>query len=83
MTEHLPEFVRPMFGEHVLRQRPCLIPKGFYSFADQPMNWSFPKFPVLPYGHFRARFEIAHLKETLLCSYMEGRIIPQQKRYRS
>ncbi|KAJ1528115.1 hypothetical protein ONE63_008029 [Megalurothrips usitatus] len=82
ILENVPEFSRLIFGDHVLRNKPCFIPKGTYSVTNAPVNLTLPKVPILPYGHYRERYSISYKKEMLGCFFLEAFIIPPPQRNR-
>ncbi|XP_034232281.1 uncharacterized protein LOC117640127 isoform X1 [Thrips palmi] len=58
LRENVPDFFRIIAkysGASTDKAVPCRVPAGRYIFSNEPVNWTFPHFPVMPYGHYRIR----------------------------
>lgn len=53
-----------------------LISQNTYVFEDQPVNWTNPKFPIMPYGFWRFHYKIGRDRDTVACSNFEVHTIP-------
>ncbi|XP_026280914.1 uncharacterized protein LOC113208220 isoform X1 [Frankliniella occidentalis] len=60
LMEYFPDFTRNIYklepNEYQKGGKPCIIPKGIYYADEEPVNWTIPKVPVLPYGLWRLQF---------------------------
>ncbi|XP_052124715.1 uncharacterized protein LOC127749667 [Frankliniella occidentalis] len=77
MKDHVPFVYEAFFNKgKESKNAECKIEPGFYDIKNAAMTWVFPKFPVMPYGHYRARF-IAGNKIPFGCWVAESRVIPR------
>ncbi|KAJ1528911.1 hypothetical protein ONE63_007280 [Megalurothrips usitatus] len=80
ILEQIPDFARIAFGGQVFNRKPCVIPAGTYTYTNEPINWTFPKFPVLPYGYWRTRLLVGRNEERMACTFTEAYTIPMLPR---
>ncbi|XP_026284624.1 uncharacterized protein LOC113210729 isoform X2 [Frankliniella occidentalis] len=55
----------------------CVFKPGVYEFNDAPLNWTFPNFPIIPYGQYRFRMMVGKAENLYACWVVEGRTIPK------
>ncbi|KAK7790978.1 hypothetical protein R5R35_005213 [Gryllus longicercus] len=55
----------------------CPIPVGSYVSTPLKVKYHFSKFPELPYGETRIRFELLVNKERKLCLLFTGEVVPE------
>ncbi len=48
-----------------------------YEVKDKPIAWSFPTFPIMPYGKYRFRMMVGGGKTQFLCFVAECTVIPK------
>ncbi|XP_026280895.1 uncharacterized protein LOC113208204 [Frankliniella occidentalis] len=60
LMDYFPGFTRNIYhldpDDYQKGGKPCVIPKDVYYADEEPVNWTIPKVPVLPYGLFRLQF---------------------------
>ncbi|KAJ1528379.1 hypothetical protein ONE63_006794 [Megalurothrips usitatus] len=78
--DNMPDISRIVFGG-LTKPTPC-VRQGVFKFNDQPVNWTFPNVPVMPYGYWRLRFASGpkKAKQASICVIVEAHTIPQPKR---
>ncbi|XP_034240745.1 uncharacterized protein LOC117644986 [Thrips palmi] len=58
----------------------CFIPKGQYD-VNGPVNWTFPNFPIMPYGRYRLHLRTLGdpYKDPIVryCAILDCEIIPR------
>ncbi|XP_034246208.1 uncharacterized protein LOC117648101 isoform X2 [Thrips palmi] len=67
-------------GASADKNAPCVIPPGFFVVKDEPISWTFPNFPIMPYGRYRFRgtsrdSETSNI--TRLCIDVDCEVIPK------
>ncbi|KAK3907587.1 D-alanine--D-alanine ligase [Frankliniella fusca] len=67
-----------IFGDELTDRKECFVPAGSYTCLNEPVNWTFPKFPVLPYGFYRFALLLGTGDETYFCHYTEGHSVPRR-----
>ncbi|XP_052130795.1 uncharacterized protein LOC127751367 isoform X2 [Frankliniella occidentalis] len=62
ISSHIPGFYHVVFDKDGKAPKsPCIIPAGVYVVNQEPIDWTFPNFPVLPYGHYQFKIRIGYL----------------------
>ncbi|KAJ1519773.1 hypothetical protein ONE63_005029 [Megalurothrips usitatus] len=79
LRDHIPDFGRVVFGQEFMDHQPCKIPAKVHMFESEPINWTFPKFPIMPYGHWRFHFTLGQAADTHMCFNVECHTIPRPK----
>ncbi|XP_034240132.1 uncharacterized protein LOC117644630 [Thrips palmi] len=86
LREHLPDMYRIVAkytGAPLDKKKPCIIPGGYFDFKNETISWTFPHFPVMPYGRYKFRISARHMsvvKTTTVphfCVYADCEIIPK------
>ncbi|XP_052120995.1 uncharacterized protein LOC127748965 [Frankliniella occidentalis] len=78
IATHIPGFYHLMFDKDGKAPKsPCVIPAGVYVANQEPVDWTFPKFPVLPYGHYQFKIKIGSAKDLIACLIVECHVIPK------
>ncbi|KAE8751377.1 hypothetical protein FOCC_FOCC001949 [Frankliniella occidentalis] len=80
---HMPGVVRIVFGEDFMKSDPCHLETKNYTIPMQYVNWTFPHFPVMPYGHWRFHLTLGHERVTGTCVNVVCHTIPKPKVGRS
>ncbi|XP_052124572.1 uncharacterized protein LOC127749637 isoform X2 [Frankliniella occidentalis] len=78
LRTNLPGPANIFFGKGNGERKPCVIPPGVHKADQEPVDWTFPKFPVMPYGHYKFRLN-SNANEIILCLQVECHIIPKLK----
>ncbi|KAK3921736.1 Urease subunit beta [Frankliniella fusca] len=57
----------------------CRIEAGVYQVEREPVDWTFPNVPIMPYGFYR--FKITYYKgnDQHFCGAVDCHVIPKQK----
>ncbi|XP_026274207.1 uncharacterized protein LOC113203641 [Frankliniella occidentalis] len=81
LRDNIPDFARVMIGEAFVNSPSCLVKPGVYIVDNQPVNWSFPNVPIMPYGHWRAHIAYGKIKSPTadFCASFEAHTIPRPK----
>ncbi|XP_026285475.1 uncharacterized protein LOC113211339 [Frankliniella occidentalis] len=72
----------PNFWKHILKgedRGPCILPPGVYEAHNTPVDWSFPKFPSMPYGYWRFRLKFGKAQDLYGCWVIDAKTIPKTK----
>ncbi|KAK3907586.1 Glucose-6-phosphate isomerase [Frankliniella fusca] len=78
MRTHLGMVFMALFKKKNMDKKVCHVPAGIYSCDKEPMNWTFPHFPILPYGFYRFHWVGGEGDETYMCHNTEGHSIPRR-----
>ncbi|XP_052121116.1 uncharacterized protein LOC127748984 [Frankliniella occidentalis] len=75
---HTPGFYNVFFGkEKKPKGAPCSIGPGVFSVVETPIDWTFPKFLIMPYGNYKFRMTVGVGKEMVACLIVECHVIPK------
>ncbi|XP_052123385.1 uncharacterized protein LOC127749409 [Frankliniella occidentalis] len=78
--EHMPSFARLFLGEGAFMSgKPCVVQPGVITMENQPVNWTFPHFPIMPYGYMRFHQTMGRGREVDYCQIAEFHSIPRPK----
>ncbi|XP_052125610.1 uncharacterized protein LOC127749832 [Frankliniella occidentalis] len=55
----------------------CKMKPGVYELNNAPINWTYPKVPIMPYGHFRFRLTIGRAENLFACLVVECYTVPK------
>ncbi|XP_034256781.1 uncharacterized protein LOC117654311 [Thrips palmi] len=83
MREHVPDFFRIVAkhsGATTDTKAPCVIPAGHFAFKNESVAWTFPSFPVMPYGRYKFRATGGFSKSTAhpsFCVAVDCEVIPK------
>ncbi|XP_052126203.1 uncharacterized protein LOC113215181 isoform X2 [Frankliniella occidentalis] len=75
VTVHIPGFYRTFFGKV---RDPCVLRAGLYEVDREPIDWTFPKVPIMPYGHYLFKLRFGYEKDTVACVLAECHVVPKQ-----
>ncbi|XP_026283710.1 uncharacterized protein LOC113210098 isoform X1 [Frankliniella occidentalis] len=70
----------PAFYKQVLKGKDeggCTIPPGVYEVNNTPVDWSFPKVPLLPYGSWRFRLTFGKAENLYACFVINAKNVPK------
>ncbi|XP_052123625.1 uncharacterized protein LOC127749464 [Frankliniella occidentalis] len=76
LKENIPGFFNAFF-QSTETKGVCSVKPGTYEINDVPIDWTFPKIPIMPYAHYR--FNVSFGKDDILlgCFVVENRVIPK------
>ncbi|XP_034238324.1 uncharacterized protein LOC117643504 [Thrips palmi] len=82
IREQVPDLFRIIAkhsGAPTDKAAPCVIPAGVYVLKNESVSWTFPNFPVIPYGRYRFRVTSRSItsRTTLLCLEVDCEAIPK------
>ncbi|XP_034251882.1 uncharacterized protein LOC117651715 [Thrips palmi] len=83
IRDQIPDFFRVLAkhsGASMDRREPCVLPAGHYILKNEPVNWTFPNFPVMPYGRYRLRIRSRTARDspvTRFCILVDCEVIPK------
>ncbi|XP_034238092.1 uncharacterized protein LOC117643358 [Thrips palmi] len=83
IREHAPDFFRVVAkysGAPTDKAIPCVIPAGVYVVKNESVSWTFPNFPVIPYGRYRFRVtsrSSSTSRTPVLCLEVDCEAIPK------
>ncbi|KAK3914354.1 Succinyl-diaminopimelate desuccinylase [Frankliniella fusca] len=75
--KNIPGFFKLFFGAIVQKKGSCSVDPGVYVADQQPIDWTFPTFPVMPYGYYRFRLTAGTGKVKAMCFMCECHVIPR------
>ncbi|XP_026274879.1 uncharacterized protein LOC113204090 [Frankliniella occidentalis] len=76
LKENMPTFYN-LFYKKSETEGTCVLKPGVYEANNEPCEWVFPKFPILPYGQYRYRFTVSKLDRPIACLAAYCRIVPK------
>ncbi|KAK3922671.1 Spermidine/putrescine import ATP-binding protein PotA [Frankliniella fusca] len=57
----------------------CRVEAGVYQVERRPVNWTFPNFPIFPYGFYRFKIRFIKGNDLLFCGAVDCHAIPKLK----
>ncbi|XP_052127049.1 uncharacterized protein LOC113210445 [Frankliniella occidentalis] len=75
LKEHIPGFYEKI--SRMEMKDACMLKPGVYEFNNTSVDWTFPKFAIMPYGHYRFRLLVGKAERRLACFVVECKIIPK------
>ncbi|XP_034231875.1 uncharacterized protein LOC117639920 isoform X2 [Thrips palmi] len=85
IRDHVPDLYRMLAkqsGASMDKTVPCRLPAGVWPFKNEPVNWSFPNFPIMPYGRYKFRVSARSnsnkdLRSLSACLEVDCEVIPR------
>ncbi|XP_034232836.1 uncharacterized protein LOC117640443 [Thrips palmi] len=83
LREQMPDFFRVVAkhtGASTDLKDPCVVPVGHSVLKDEPVNWTFPNFPTMPYGRYRYRMRSRLTRNSpivCMCVAVDCEVIPK------
>ncbi|XP_052132008.1 uncharacterized protein LOC113209330 [Frankliniella occidentalis] len=74
---HMPGLYKILFGPNLNLKEECLLKPGTYNVNNTPIDWTFPKFPVMPYGRFKVKLTMGKAEQLATCLFIELRHMPK------
>ncbi|XP_026284249.1 uncharacterized protein LOC113210453 [Frankliniella occidentalis] len=74
VVSNIPGFYSLFFGKE---KKPCSIDPGVYRVDQEPIDWNFPNFPIVPYGHYKFRIMSGIGNDMAVCLINEVHLIPK------
>ncbi|XP_052125623.1 uncharacterized protein LOC127749837 [Frankliniella occidentalis] len=75
--DNIPQIYKDVFKQGEVKGPNCTLKAGVIKFNNTPANWTFPNFPIMPYGHYRYRVRFGQLEKLYACWAVDGWIIPK------
>ncbi|XP_034232191.1 uncharacterized protein LOC117640074 isoform X1 [Thrips palmi] len=79
VRDDIPDFFRILTKYNGARRDPCVVPAAHSVLKNEPVNWTFPHFPIMPYGRYRFQFRARKTREgpAILCVSVDCEVIPK------
>ncbi|XP_052129810.1 uncharacterized protein LOC113205631 isoform X2 [Frankliniella occidentalis] len=77
LRENIPGFFNAAFKQSTQTKGVCSIKPGVYEVNDYPIDWTFPKIPIMPYAHYRFNVTFGKDENLYGCFVVENRVIPK------
>ncbi|XP_026277358.2 uncharacterized protein LOC113205816 [Frankliniella occidentalis] len=77
VKENIPGFYNLFKDKEVKGTGMCKFPTGLYEVNNAPVNWSFPNFPILPYGQYRFRLKALKAETLMACLLVDAKVVPR------
>ncbi|XP_034238659.1 uncharacterized protein LOC117643713 isoform X2 [Thrips palmi] len=85
LRDQLPDMYRIVAkhtGASMDKKAPCVIPGGYFDLKNESVSWTFPNFPVMPYGRYMFRVTARHMKNRAaavpcFCLAVDCEVIPK------
>ncbi|XP_026287608.1 uncharacterized protein LOC113212944 [Frankliniella occidentalis] len=75
LKENIPGFYEKIFKTQM--KGACILKPGVYEVNNTSVDWTFPKFAIMPYGHYRFRATVGKAESQYLCIVVECKLIPK------
>ncbi|XP_026289822.1 uncharacterized protein LOC113214601 isoform X2 [Frankliniella occidentalis] len=79
LTDNMPGFYEQFFKTQMMQENKgrCIVKPGVYKVNNTPVDWTFPRVPIIPYGRYRFRLSAGKAENVYGCVMADARTVPK------